>query len=125
LRHGFWGIWNDDSVTRTIAFPGFAATTARASTHANQFLSSIETGRAYQLPNHFVVTPFAGLQATTLDQTSFSETGAGALDLAVGGQSVSSVRSQLGTRLSREVDLVYLGFGAPAGTMVNMSLRLG
>lgn len=98
--------YDSDRLTRTIAFPGFAAVTARASTDANQFMSAVETGRSVALQDGFLATPFVGLQATTLDQASFTESGAGALDLAVGGQSTSSVRTQLGSRLTRDVALV-------------------
>ncbi|MEJ0067434.1 MAG: autotransporter outer membrane beta-barrel domain-containing protein [Pseudomonadota bacterium] len=108
----------DDSLRRTIAFPGFATMSARGSTHANQLLSSIETGRSYDLSERIVATPFVGLQAITLDQAAFTETGAGSLDLAVRGQSVSTVRSQLGTRLSRDIDI-------GEGKVLNVGLKIG
>jgi outer membrane autotransporter protein len=38
---------------------------------------------------------------------------------------VSSVRSQLGVRVGRDLDLADLGLGVTAGTMVNASLKLG
>jgi outer membrane autotransporter protein len=110
--------YDDDELTRTISFPGFSAVTARGSTNGNQFPSSIETGRSYDLPEAFVATPFVGLQASALDQSSFAESGAGALDLTVGGQSVSSVRSQVGARLSCDVEL-------DAGIVINVGLKLG
>jgi fibronectin-binding autotransporter adhesin len=110
--------YDADHLTRSIAFPGFSALTARGSTYGNQFLSSVETGRSYSLPDQFVATPFVGLQAVTLDQASFSETGAGVLDLAVNGQSTSSVRTQLGSRFSRDVEL-------GEGHVVNLGLKLG
>jgi fibronectin-binding autotransporter adhesin len=110
--------YNNDQLTRSILAPGFATATARASTTGNQFLSSVEAGRAYALADRLVATPFVGVQATALDQANFTETGAGALDLAVGGQSVSSVRSSLGGRLSRDLDL-------GTGGLVNVSLKLG
>ena len=110
--------YDDDRLTRAIAFPGFNGGTARGNTHANQFLSSIETGRSYDLPESFVATPFVGLQATTLDQASFTESGAGALNLAVGGQSTSSVRTQLGSRVSRDVRI-------DGAHVVNIGLKLG
>jgi outer membrane autotransporter protein len=117
--------YNDDTLKRTLAFPGFGPVTARARTHGHQFLSSLETGRRYRFDNGIAVTPFVGLQASVLDQASFTETGADALNLAVAGQSVSSVRSQLGTRLSRDIDLADLGVGVAAGTRVNVSVKLG
>ena len=110
--------YDDDRLTRSIAFPGFNGGIARATTHGNQFLSSLETGRRYDLPDKFVATPFVGLQATTLDQASFTETGAGALNLAVGGQSTSSVRTQLGSRLSRDVQL-------DESHVVNIGVKVG
>ncbi|MBI3516891.1 MAG: autotransporter outer membrane beta-barrel domain-containing protein, partial [Proteobacteria bacterium] len=109
--------YNDSSLRRTVAFPGFAATSARGSTNADQFLASLETGRRYDVAP-VAITPFVGLQASALDQASFTETGAGALNLAVGRQSVSSVRSQLGARVSRDLDL-------GEGMVVNAGLKLG
>ena len=55
---------------------------------------------------------------SALDQASFSETGAGALNLAVGGQSVSSVRSNLGTRVSRDIEI-------GDGVIMNAALKVG
>jgi outer membrane autotransporter protein len=110
--------YNNDQLTRTILSPGFPTAMARASTNGNQFLSSVETGRSYTLPDQFVATPFVGLQVSTLDQANFTEAGAGAFDLAVGGQSVSSVRSNLGMRLSRDIPL-------GESMLVNANFKLG
>ena len=109
--------YQDDTLQRTIAGSGISTSTARAGTQGNLFLSSIETGRSYDLPERVVATPFIGLQASAIDQASFTETGAGAFNLAVGGQSQSSVRSQLGTRLARDVEL--------AGLVTTVGVKLG
>jgi hypothetical protein len=55
---------------------------------------------------------------TALDLASFTETGAGSRNLAVSGQAVSSVRTLLGGRLSRDIDL-------GEGIVINTSLKLG
>lgn len=110
--------YSDNSLTRTIAFPGFAAVTARARSHGNQFMSSLETG--YRLGNGeaVTVTPFLGLQTSVLDQSTFTESGAGALNLTVNGQSIASIRSQIGGRASRDV---VMGESA----IVNLSMKVG
>jgi outer membrane autotransporter protein len=97
--------YNDTRLTRTIGASGFSTIDAVGTTQSNQFLSSIETGRRYDLPEGVSATPFVGLQATTLSQGGLTETGAGAFDLAVGGQSTSSVRSSLGGRFDRAIEL--------------------
>jgi outer membrane autotransporter protein len=55
---------------------------------------------------------------TALDQASFTETGAGSRNLAASGQAISSVRTLLGGRLSRDIDL-------GEGIVINTSLKLG
>lgn len=95
--------YNDIRLTRDVALPGLAAR-ARGDTYGHQFLSSLEAGRTYAMAKGMAATPFAGLTASTLDQASFVESGAGVLNLAVAGETTSSVRSMLGARFDADVE---------------------
>jgi uncharacterized protein with beta-barrel porin domain len=93
----------NETVTRSIAFTGLSRN-ATGETSANQFLAALETGFANRLDGTTVLTPYAGLQASTAIQDSFVESGAGGLDLAVAGQTTSSLRSILGGKLAKTVE---------------------
>ncbi|MEK7751439.1 MAG: autotransporter outer membrane beta-barrel domain-containing protein [Acidobacteriota bacterium] len=64
------------------------------------------------------ITPFARLQGTTVSQSGFSESGAGALNLNVAPQTTGSARSVLGAELAG-------AFGAEGREKLAMQLRLG
>jgi uncharacterized protein with beta-barrel porin domain len=115
--------YDDEQLQRTIAFPGFASPSATGDTHANQFLASLETGRAYRLAPAIVATPFVGLQVATVDQAALTETGAGALDLTAKDETIASVRGIIGLRLDRDIAVRDLGFGGDQ--LVNAGIRLG
>ncbi|NTU94403.1 MAG: autotransporter domain-containing protein, partial [Chlorobiaceae bacterium] len=51
---------------------------------------------------NWVVQPYVGMNYTLLDETGFSETGAGALNLDVGSRSTRSMESTIGVSVSRE-----------------------
>jgi len=90
-----WGS-NDYNSNRNILIPGFS-NSALAETHGNQESINIDGGYDFHLlDNKLTVGPLAGLQYVHLDVNGFNEGGAGAADLAVGGQSVDSFRSRLG-----------------------------
>ncbi|MCX6967378.1 MAG: autotransporter outer membrane beta-barrel domain-containing protein, partial [Verrucomicrobia bacterium] len=76
--------YNDNTMTRTISFPGVSSV-ANGSTSSNQFLGAVETGYAFPVAKAMSVTPFLGLQGTTANQASFTETGAGTLNDAIVG----------------------------------------
>jgi outer membrane autotransporter protein len=110
--------YSDTSLKRTIAFPGFGPVTARARTDGHQVFSSLELGRSYGFIEGATLAPFVGVQASVLDQAPFTETGGGALNLAVRGDTVSSVRTQIGARVSKDFDM-------GEGKLINLSLKLG
>ena len=93
----------NETVTRGIAFTGLSRN-ATGETSANQFLAALETGFATRLDGTTVLTPYAGLQTSTAVQDSFVESGAGGLDLAVAGQTTSSLRSILGGKLAKTIE---------------------
>jgi outer membrane autotransporter protein len=96
--------YNDNTMTRTISFPGVSST-ANGSTSSNQFLGAVETGYAFPVAKATSLTPFAGLQGTTANQASFTETGAGTLNLTVDSQTTNSVRSILGVQVDHDVNI--------------------
>lgn len=88
---------NNYTTARTISFPGFAST-ASGGSHGNQYTVNIDGGYDHHVSNRLTVGPIAGLQYVHLDTDSFNESGAGAANLAIGGQSVESLRSRFGAR---------------------------
>jgi outer membrane autotransporter protein len=107
--HG-WG-----TVSRTISFPGIDRFAA-ADTDSNLFLSGIETGYRLALGDSTDLTPFAAFQTIVVGQDEIKESGAGAVNLEIGGQTVTSAQGMLGAELAHRFDL---GLGAPLG----LSLR--
>ena len=103
------GGWNDASVSRNIVFPGVSRH-ANGSPEGSAFLSQAETGYRFDLGPRTRVTPFASLQGVVFDQDSFTETGAGAINLHVQDESTSSAFGVVGTELAY---LLPAGFAAP------------
>ncbi|MGE0095181.1 MAG: autotransporter domain-containing protein [Alphaproteobacteria bacterium] len=96
--------YNENSMERTISFPGVNRQ-AEGDTSSNQFLGAIETGYGIPVGRVTDLTPFLGLQGTTVNQASFTETGAGALNLSVDSQTTNSVRSILGVQLDHDANI--------------------
>ncbi|HWB60412.1 MAG TPA: autotransporter domain-containing protein, partial [Chthoniobacteraceae bacterium] len=89
---------NDYSSQRNIriaGFPGFNES-AGGSTSGNQFEGDLDGGYDFNLTDRVSVGPIAGLQYVHLDVDGFSESGAPGAGLAVGSQSLDSLRSRLG-----------------------------
>lgn len=107
--HG-WG-----TVSRAISFPGIDRFAA-ADTDSNLFLSGIETGYRLALGDSTDLKPFAAFQTIVVGQDEIKESGAGAINLEIGGQTVTSAQGMLGAELAHRFDL---GLGAPLG----LSLR--
>ena len=112
--------WSGNQMQRQILIPGLQPRTANGSTGANQLLGQIETG--YKLgiwaPAAATVTPFARLQASSINQAAFSEWGANSLSLNVSQQTTTSVRSTFGADLAGAIGL------GDARTL-DLGLRLG
>ena len=73
--------------------------TARANPGTGQFNAAINLGKDWTI-DKFVVGPLLGLQYTYAGTPAFTEQGADSLDLAVGSQNTSSLRSSLGGRVA-------------------------
>ncbi len=112
--------YNDNQMTRQIVLPNLAARVAQGRTGANQFLGQIEAGYRIGLyePAAVSVTPFARFQGTTVNQSGFTESGAGGLNLTVAQQTTGSARSVLGAEFAG-------AFGAEGREKLAMQLRLG
>jgi outer membrane autotransporter protein len=100
----------DNRMTRQIIFPGVFRT-AYGQTSANQFFGQLETGYKFwlPLPSSFL-TPFVRLQASTVTQAAFSETGADSLNLNVASQTTNSLRTVLGGQLGGKIETVDVIF---------------
>jgi len=81
---------------RPVAFGSIDRTTS-ANPGAGQFNVSLNLGKDWRVGN-FLLGPLAGLQYTYASTASFTEQGAGSLDLAVDSISMNSLRSSLGAR---------------------------
>lgn len=90
--------YSGGDVDRSIVFPG-QSRAATGKPDANLFLSGFETGYRVPIDPTTRVTPYLGLQAITATGSSFTESGAGAIDLNVRGATTASVRSFVGVGL--------------------------
>lgn len=108
-----------NELQRIMTVPGIAGT-AKGDTDANQFLGQIETGYRFAFDGsaHASITPFGRLQVVNVRQEAFTETGSSAFNLAVNGQTTTSVRTILGADFATRFEL---GAGMP----LDLSLRLG
>lgn len=98
--------YNDNQMQRQIVIPGLPTRNAQGRTGANQFTAQAETGYRIDIYERAAasITPFARLQAATVTQNAFSESGANSLNLSVAQQTTNSVRSVLGAELAGFID---------------------
>jgi len=85
--------YNDYANTRNISMLG---ATASSSPTGYQYVGNLDGGYDFHPNKHWSLGPTLGATYTHLDVDSFTETGAGAADLAVNGQHADSFRSRLG-----------------------------
>ncbi len=90
------GVSNFD-VKRNISFPGFVAT-AHANPTGIEEYTYLSGGRDFHAKN-WTFGPIAGLQYVHGSTDSFTENGAGGLDLSVNSHDDDSLRSRLGGRI--------------------------
>lgn len=98
--------YNDNRMQRQIVIPGLPTRNAQGRTGANQFTAQAETGYKIDIYERAAasLTPFVRLQAATVTQNGFSESGANSLNLTVAQQTTNSVRSVLGAELAGFID---------------------
>lgn len=100
---------SEGSLERSIVFPGVARRT-RGEPTANAFLSDVETGYSIALGRRTTLTPLAAMQGIVVWDDSFTENGAGAIDLIVDGNSTGAAIGLFGGELTQEV---AVGLQAP------------
>ncbi len=86
--------WNRYESTRPIVFPGTSAI-ATSSTRGHQWTTGITVGQHVKA-GVVTISPFGGLLLSRWSANGFTEQGAGIFNTAVGRQSATSLRSQLG-----------------------------
>jgi outer membrane autotransporter protein len=112
--------YSSNQIQRQIILPGLQPRTASGNPGANQFVGQLETGYQVGLwaPARASITPFAGLQASTVTQNGFSESGAQSLGLDVSSQTTRSLRTTFGAELAGTVPL-------DNERQLDLALRLG
>ena len=105
---------SEGSLDRSIVFPGVARH-AKGEPTANAFLSNVETGYSFALGHTTLLTPLAALQGIVVDEDSFAESGAEAIDLIVHGNSTEAAIGLLGGELSQE-----FAVGLPAPLLIKL-----
>jgi len=80
--------------TRPVMFPGTAAV-ATSQTHGHQWIADLSGGHRFTFGDA-TISPYAGLLVSRWHANGFTESGAGAYDATVAGQSAHSLRTQLG-----------------------------
>ena len=83
---------------RSIQF-GAIDRTGRANPNSGQFSAALNIGKDFEI-GKFTLGPIASAQYTYAGVGGFTESGAQSLDLALGQQNASSLRSNLGARLA-------------------------
>ncbi|MDE1181860.1 autotransporter domain-containing protein [Paraburkholderia sp.] len=91
--------------TRQVDFTGFSGSTG-ASFGGAQYVIRAEAGMPLNV-GPMVVTPLAALTYSYLHQNSYTENGGNGAALAVGAAHATSVRSDLGAKLSRDFTTSY------------------
>ncbi len=88
------------------AYTGVRATavgrTALSSYNGNQLGARLGLGYGLDLGDKLKLTPMASVDFSRLNQDAYTETGAGAINLAMDAQSTSNTRLGLGARLNKE-----------------------
>lgn len=94
-----YGFNNYDN-TRQIPFLG---TAAQSSPDGQQYVANLNVGYDFHPDPHWTIGPTVGATYTHLDVDSFTESGAGPANLSVNSQSIDSVRSRLGGRVTYQI----------------------
>jgi len=92
-----YGLIDYDNIRR-IVFPGLDRT-ATSSPDGNQITAYGGTGYDIR-KNNWIITPNVSLQYARLNTDSYTEKGAGAINLDVDGQNTESLQGNIGARLS-------------------------
>jgi uncharacterized protein with beta-barrel porin domain len=91
--------WNEYSSMRHIVFPGVDRT-ANAKYGGQDYTAFVNTGYHF-FAQKFTITPLASLQYSRMHLNSYTETGAGDIDLKVKSQNYDFLESGLGVKAER------------------------
>jgi outer membrane autotransporter protein len=91
--------WNEYTGRRNIAFPGVDRT-ATAGYNGQDYTAFATTGYHFKA-DKFTVTPFVSLQYTHVHTGSYTESGAGDIDLSVAGRGDDFLESGMGVKIAR------------------------
>jgi len=83
----------------------FGGLSANSTPRGEDILTDWTGGYDFHLGDRWNITPEVGLQYTHLDIDSFTESGAGALDLSEGSQTIDSLRSHVGFKVDKAYSL--------------------
>lgn len=100
---------NDDKMRRSLFFTD-APRTAIGSVDGNQYFASLRNGVDLPIAKLGVLTPFVALEMQSVESPGFTETGADSVNLAVSGNTTTSMRSLLGAQWRKEVDWLGRAF---------------
>ncbi|MFT4508833.1 autotransporter outer membrane beta-barrel domain-containing protein [Caballeronia sp. 15711] len=100
---------NDDKMQRSLFFTD-APRTAIGSVDGNQYFASLRNGVDLPIAKLGVLTPFVALEMQSVESPGFTETGADSVNLAVSGNTTTSMRSLLGAQWRKEVDWLGRAF---------------
>jgi outer membrane autotransporter protein len=93
--------WSDYNGTRNIMFPGVNLT-AKGQYSGQDYTAFATTGYHFYTGG-FTITPLASLQYTHVNLGSYSESGAGSVNLNVNSQSYDFLESRLGVKVARPI----------------------
>ena len=91
--------WDDNTENRNIAFPGLARE-ANANFSGQDYTAFAITGYHFKT-GRFTITPSASLQYTHTNLSSYTESGAGDIDLRVSGRGDDFLESSIGVKVGR------------------------
>ncbi len=94
---------DDFEIHRVISFPGFFRE-AGSDHDGNEYTSRFDVGYTWDAES-WSIGPEASLEHFRLDEESFTESGAGAVNLRVSGRATDSLRTTLGLRYEYRIDL--------------------
>ncbi len=101
---------NQYSGMRNIVFPGVDLT-AKSEYDGQDYTTYLNSGYHIAVPQQFVITPLASLQYSRVNLDSYTETGAGDIDLHAKPQGYDFLESGLGAKVER-------GFGYHNWTLI-------
>jgi outer membrane autotransporter protein len=93
---------NDSDTTRSINFGGLSRT-AVGTYDSDQYMARVNAGMPINVEGNTFITPMAGLAYTHVSADSYTETGAGNLNLNVASDDVNSLVASLGAKLHTNI----------------------